>query len=333
MTDRPIVAPTPIVAVTGATGFLGRHLVSHLIGRGLRVRVLARRPPTHPSWPPEWQGLDLDLDLDVVGGDLDDHAALDRLVAGAGAVIHAAGLIKARNAAAFLHINADGAAAVAGAARRSSPQARFIHVSSLAAREPGLSDYAASKRAGEDAVAAVYATAAHRLTIVRPPMIYGPGDRETLAIFKTAAQPVIPLVSRGRLAAVHVGDAVATLAALATRPAPLPGTYALADTQPEGYAMLDMLRQAARAMGRTGTAPVLLLPAVLIRLAGGASGLWGRLRGTAPIFTAGKAREILHPDWTVRPQELPPPDVHHPTRGLAEGFRQTVAWYRAAGWL
>lgn len=318
---------TPIVAITGATGFLGLHLVAALAQAGIRPRILARRPPAREFW----RG----LSFEVVNGSLEDADALERLVTGADSVIHAAGLIKARDRAAFFRTNADGCRLLAGLVRARAPDARLIVVSSLAAREPGLSDYAASKRAGEDAARAVYADVPRHLTVVRPPMIYGPWDRETLTVFKTAARPLVPLVGTGRLAAVHVTDAAAALTALVADRAgqAVGGTYALADTRPSGYMMMEILSEAARAMGRTTPPHFLKIPDALLLTAGWLSSRWGALRGTAPIFTAGKAREICHPDWAVSPGDLLPTDLHRPTIDLAEGFRQTVRWYRDTGWL
>ncbi|ASG24456.1 NAD-dependent epimerase/dehydratase family protein [Nitrospirillum viridazoti] len=316
----------PIVAVTGATGFLGLHLVATLARSGARLRILARRPPDHPSWT--------GLTFETVRGGLEDPDALAHLAAGAQVLVHAAGLIKAPDRNAFMAINRDGTARVASTLRRLAPQARLIVVSSLAAREPQLSDYAASKRAGEEAARQAYADAPGQLAVLRPPMIYGPWDRETLAIFRTASRPVVPLVSDGRLAAIHVSDAAGALSAVATGTgASYGGTYALADTEPAGYAMAEMMRQAALAMRGDARPRFLRVPGRLLLAAGQASSWWGRVRGIAPIFTVGKAREILHPDWTVTPGELLPASVYQPAVSLAQGFRDTVGWYRSAGWL
>lgn len=312
----------PVVAVTGATGFLGRHLVLALAEAGVSVRILARRDPTHALWH--------GLALDVVRGDLEDRPALDRLVAGTDAVVHVAGLIKARDRAAFLRANRDGTHTVALAARRGAPGARFIAISSLAAREPQLSDYSASKRAGEEAARTVFGDAPDRLVIVRPPAIYGPWDRETLAIFQAAARAIAPVFGSGRIAFVHVTDAAAAVARLATG-AGTAGLYALADTNPAGYAMAELLGEAARAVG--GSPRLVRVPDGLLLAAGDVSAWWGRLRGRAPIFTAGKAREMLHPNWSVAPEEALPPAIYRSQIGLAQGFRQTAAWYKQAGWL
>ena len=313
----------PTVAVTGATGFLGLHLVAALAKAGAHIRVLARRDPAHEFW----RG----ISFETIQGSLEDEAALTRLTEGADAVIHAAGLIKALDRATFLRTNRDGAHALAAAVRRHAPMARCIVISSLAAREPQLSSYAFSKRAGEDAARRVYADAPERLVIIRPPAIYGPWDRESLAIFKAAKSPVVPLFSQGRVATIHAADAADAIARMALG-AGEAGLYALADEQPEGYEMRTLLTEAAHALGQHHPRFV-PMPAPLVRFLGRASGLWGRLRGQAPVFTAEKAREILHPDWSVSAAEALPASIHQPRIGLTEGFRQTATWYREKGWL
>ena len=303
----------PLAAVTGATGFLGAQLVRALAERGYAVRVLARREPSPPGWG--------DADPEIVTGDLSDEAGLRRLLTGAEVIVQAAGAIKARDLAAFMAVNRDGVTRVAELALEVAPSARFLLVSSLAAREPGLSDYAASKRAGEAAATALWPL--DRLTIVRPPAIYGPGDRETLTVFQAASwAPILPVPSaKGRLALIHVADAAAQTAALASGPA---GLYALADARPEGYSWREIFRAAADACGRRpllADAPPWLLPG-LAR----AAAFVARMSGGAPILTEGKLRELLHPDWSVSRAELAP-DSAPPRFGLKDGFADTVDWY------
>jgi nucleoside-diphosphate-sugar epimerase len=304
------------VAVTGATGFIGRRLVPALSAGGWRVRVLARRPDLGAWGSPA---------PEIITGSLEDPAALAALVDGADQVIHGAGLIKARDRRAFLATNRDGAAALA----RAAGDAPVLQISSLAAREPGLSDYAASKRAGEGAARAILGD---RLTILRPPAIYGPGDRETLGLFQLAgASPVMPMpdAASARLALAHVDDVVGQILALIDGPH-APGPFAVGGGDPQGYGWREIFETAAAAMGR---GPLLApTPAWLIRGAASLSETLGRVRGVPAIFTPGKARELLHPDWSVARDELPP-GGGVACRGLRAGFDQTVAWYRAAGWL
>jgi nucleoside-diphosphate-sugar epimerase len=311
-----------VIAVTGATGFLGLHLVVALARDARRIRVLARRDPAHELW----RG----IAVDVVRGSLEDSHSLERLTVGADAVVHVAGLIKARDPSDFLRVNCDGTRAVARAARQFAPASRFVVISSLAAREPQLSHYAASKHAGEEAARFAYRDKRDQLAIVRPPVIYGPWDRETLAIFKAASHALVPVFGSGRTAIVHVADAAAAIARLATT-AYAAGLYALADDRPEGYSVREIMGEAARAVGRSPR--FARVPGKAILAAGHASGWWGRIRGHAPILSTGKAREMLHPDWSICSSELLPPSIYRSRIGISEGFRSTADWYKAAKWL
>ena len=314
--------PAPLAAVTGGTGFLGLHLLPALAQAGFRIRLLARRDPSHSAFA--------GLAFETLRGSLEDETALAALADGADVVVHAAGLIKAHTRAEFLHANQGGAAALARATRRTAPGARFVLISSLAAREPQLSGYAFSKHAAEDAARDIFSDAPAQLAILRPPAIYGPWDRETLALFRASLYPVAPLLGDGIAAVIHAADAAGAIAAMAGETF-RPGCFALADEQPQGYALRVLMAEAARATG--GRARLAHLPKAMVMAAGFASGVLGGLRRTPPIFTLGKAREILHPDWSVHPDELLPREIYAPRIGLAQGFAETVAWYRQAGWL
>ncbi|HLZ83288.1 MAG TPA: NAD-dependent epimerase/dehydratase family protein [Caulobacteraceae bacterium] len=305
-----------LAAVTGATGFLGRRLVLALRAAGWRIRVLVR-----PSSP----GMGDDADVEVVFGDLGDPAALATLAEGTDVVVHAAGLIKARDRAAFFDVNVEGVRRIA----RVVGEGRMILISSLAAREPALSDYAASKRTGEEAARSVLG---ERLTVLRPPAIYGPGDRETLALFRLAgAAPCLPTPgsTSARLALAYVDDVAASVLGRLDQ-SWSPGVFAIGGARPEGYGWREIFETAAAAMGRR---PILApVPDALIKVAAAASEFAAGLRGQPAIFTRGKARELLHPDWTVSAAESPPgPPL--PSVDLRTGFERTVAWYRQAGWL
>lgn len=263
--------------------------------------------------------------LVVTPGDLDDRDAVNALIEGADLVVHVAGCIKARNPAQFMAVNRDATAALA---RASLGRAPMLLVSSQVAREPALSAYAASKAAGEAAARAILGEA---LTIARPPAVYGPGDRETLSLFQTLARaPIAPCLGGpdARLALVHVEDAARGLLYLAT--ARGAGPYVLPGDRPEGYSWREMIAAAAAAVGRAP--PVVQAPGLLVHAAGALSDLTAPLRRETAIFGRGKAREIRHADWSVHADELAaglPPARWT----LAEGFADTVRWYRREGWL
>jgi nucleoside-diphosphate-sugar epimerase len=309
--DRPKLA-----AVTGATGFLGAFLVPALVERGYSIRILARREPLHPLW----RG----IEVEAVQGDLSDAAALARLAEGADVFVHNAGATKARDAADFMAVNRDGTRRAAEATQAAG--ARFLLVSSLAARAPHLSNYAASKRAGEEAARA--ALPEPRLTVVRPPALYGPGDLEILPLFVAAARgSPIPLLGPpgARIALSHVADAAAAIADLAAGPS---GTFAIGGARPQGYSWREIALAAARAVERR--ALPLQCPPWVAPIAGGGADLMAALSGKPGVFSRGKAREMRHPDWSVGPGEAPP-GQKPPRHDLDSGFSDTVQWARRAG--
>lgn len=311
----------PVVALTGGTGFVGQRLAPLLSEAGWRVRLLLRRDPVRAAW----RG----LDPQIVAGDLGDPAALRQLVQGVDAVVHVAGLIKAARRHQYDAINTVGTTRLAEAVAQFAPQARFLHLSTLAAREPQLSGYAASKRAGEDAVLQLLGG---RATVLRPPAVYGPGDRETLVFFQMASKKLVPLAGRptARAAMIHVDDLCNLIVALLREPA---GGRVLsaADAQPAGYTWREVFATAARAVGNPGAklfhAPALLLQSIAL------GGNVARLFGTANMLNSEKLRELRHPDWSVRPEERALPSGWSPAFNLQEGFANAVVWYQRAGWL
>ncbi|HZZ78763.1 MAG TPA: epimerase, partial [Gemmataceae bacterium] len=134
----------------------------------------------------------------------------------------------------------------------------------------------------------------------------------------------------GRAAIIHVTAAANVIAHLATGDGHA-GTYALSDDRPGGYSMRELLVEAAQAIG---SKPQLIpIPGAAVLAAGHLSGWWGRFQGSAPIFTPGKAREMLHPDWSISSAEMLPAFVYQRNIGIERGFRETAVWYRAARWL
>jgi nucleoside-diphosphate-sugar epimerase len=257
---------------------------------------------------------------EIVWGDLSDEASLKRLVAGADAVVHAAGLIKARRLIEFDQVNRDGTARLSALA----PDVPFLLLSSLAAREPQLSPYAASKRAAEEVVT----RRSGPWLAVRAPAVYGPGDRETLAYFKMAARgfALQPNQPDARLSLIHVEDLAEALALALDRPLP-PGVYEVDDGHPGGYRHAEMAAAAAEAFGRRVRA---------IRVGRGPMNTVARLNSLRPgpqILSPAKVRELYHSDWTVHENRLSQALGFAARFGLVDGFRHTILWYRAHHWL
>lgn len=297
-----------ILAITGATGFVGGRLLDRALVAGHQVRALTRRaqpPRDGVTW---------------IAGTLAEPAALFELAAGAAAFVHVAGVVNAPDRAGFGAGNIEGTGAVLAAAVQAGV-ARFVHVSSLAAREPGLSDYGWSKAQAEGLVAA----SPLDWTIVRPPAVYGPGDRDQLDIFRLARRGLALLPPPGRMSAIMVDDLALLLLALAGTPGERV-TYEVDDGSPISHA--DYARAIGRALGRR-ILP-LPLPASLLRLGARIDRL---ARGSRARLTPDRAAYLAHPDWTADPVRRPPATLWRPCVGLDEGMAATVAWYRAQGLL
>jgi len=312
-----------LAAITGATGFLGRYIVSAFAARGWRVRVLARRPIDHPQLA--------GLQLDAVPGDLSNAEALRVLVEGADVIIHAAALIKAPSSAAFEAVNVVGTANLARAIETSGKSPRVLLVSSMAAREPALSTYATTKRAAERLLTMTLNRCA-TVIIVRPSAIYGPWDRETLSLFRAIACRIFlrPRGAHGRIAVIHAADAAAAIAVLCERGSH-ETMFELTDERIEGYSWDEIIRAAETAMETR--ALVIPVPGAVVKAAAAVSLMVGKLRRHTPLFTPEKAREFLHPAWGSNLKSQPPRTLWRPEIGLAQGFRDTVNWYREQHWL
>ncbi|MET0251077.1 MAG: NAD-dependent epimerase/dehydratase family protein [Novosphingobium sp.] len=302
----------PLVAVTGATGFAGQALLDRAGGAGIAVRALARRAQE------ERQG------VEWVAGDLADRPALARLMAGAEAVIHLAGAVSAPDAPAFEEANVAGTWNVISAALAAGVP-RFVHVSSLSVREPQLSAYGASKRRGEQLVMA----APCDWTVVRPPAIYGPRDREMLELFRFARRGFMPLPPPGRLSVIHVDDLAGLLLALLPGGEDVSGrVFEPDDGHPGGWTHASFARAIGWAVGKRVT-PV-ALPAFALRLAAKGDTL---VRKGGAKLTADRVGYMCHPNWVVGSGAAVPPSRWTSAIPTREGLKATAQWYREAGWL
>ncbi|MEO6198978.1 MAG: NAD-dependent epimerase/dehydratase family protein [Sphingomicrobium sp.] len=299
------------IAITGGTGFVGAHLVDAAIAAGHEVAALARRkqePRAGVTW---------------VAGALEDREPLRQLATGADAVIHVAGVLSAPTPAAFDEANVTGTLAMLAAATAGGVH-RFVHVSSLAAREPTLSMYGASKARSEELVG----TSGLDWVIVRPPAVYGPGDRETLDLFKMASHGVMLMPPPGRLSLLHVDDLARLLLALAADDAPSKLTIEPDDGRPGGWSHRDFAAALGQAVGRKPL--VISAPQAALRLAVRADRL---MRGDKAKLTADRAAYFAHRDWVADPAGAPPADLWASAIPTGQGLRDTAAWYRSNGWL
>lgn len=299
------------LAVTGGTGFVGSHLLRMALADGYDVRALTR------GWkPPEDE-------IAWVDGALDRQDTLVKLCSRADAVIHLAGLINARTRADFESVNVGGTAAMIDAARKAGVR-RFVQISSLAAREPSLSAYGWSKARSERLVAA----SGLDWTIVRPPAIYGPGDRETFELFKMARRGLVALPPRGRFSIIHVEDLCRLILAALDDSDSRAETYEPDDGREGGWQHGHFARTLGRIYGRRAIA--LAMPRPVLRLASRLDRLFRR--GNAKL-TRDRVGLYCHPDWVVSAQKRPPERLWRPEVKTAAGLKETADWYREQGWL
>ena len=303
---------TQRVAVTGASGFIGRHVAKHLAARGTDV-VPVRRP-------------------------FECHTLAEAL-RGVDAVVHLAGVVSALRDHDYVAANVHGTRAVAEAARTAGIP--LIHISSLAAAGPAspqaprseddppapINAYGRSKLDGERAIAAVDGL---RWTMLRPGVVYGPGDRALLPLFWCAARGFMPLVGRADAAYtfVHVVDLVRAIAAAVDSPA-------VGDTLFVGYphpvttrGILEGVRAAA------GTrAAIVRIPMALTRLAALAGDVGGTIRGRPSVINSRRYVELASEGFVCRVDRLRDRLGIVAQIALREGLADAYAWYRQEGWL
>ena len=298
------------LAVTGGTGFVGGRLLDKALEQGHHLRALARKP-RRPRKGVEW-----------VEGSLEEGGSLERLVEGSDAIIHVAGVISASDPAIFENGNVRGTLAMLAAATAAGTR-RFVHVSSLAAREPGISQYGDSKARSEDLVR----RSGLEWSIVRPPAVYGPGDRETLELFRMARLGLVFLPPKGRLSLLHADDLASLLLALARPEGPSGLLVEPDDGRPGGWDHREFGQALGRAVGRR--AICLSTPRSLLRAGAAVDRLMRRDRAK---LTPDRAAYFCHPDWVADPQQAAPPDLWKAKIDTDQGLAATAAWYREQGW-
>ncbi len=307
------------VAVTGATGFVGKHLIERLNLKGLKARLLVRKPGDH------------DLgDAEIVQGDLSQGPALAELCDGAPCVLHCAGLISATSAERFADVNVEGTRNIVAEAQKAGVK-RFVYLSSLAARKPDISHYAATKRGGEDLVR--QAGDAFHWTILRPAAVYGPGDWATLPLLRQLLRPVafIPGSRAARVSLIHARDLADALVKLASGENVAGDVFELDDGRPDGYSWEEMAEIAGRLQGRR--IRCVFLPKAALRIVGRVEVRFAKWGDRMPELTPEKVSELYFEDWVCRNNLLRDHSGWSAQIGFEQGFEETVAWYRDAGWI
>lgn len=277
---------THLVAVTGATGFIGQQLLKQLVDKGWKVRALTRRssvPFSHSAV--EW-----------IVGDLSCVEKLKNLVASTDAVIHCAGAVKGDSWNSFLSSNVIGTKHILQAITKTNSCSRLLYISSLAARQPQLSWYAQSKYDAEQLLSMVDDRLA--VTVFRPAAVYGPGDKALTPLLQAMRYGVLPVLgpATNRFGLVHVNDLVEAVLCWLDSGPPISGIYEIDDGTPGGYdyAMIaSIAEQVLKRKVRHVRIPFKGLSS-LAKL-----NLWlASVLGYAPMLTPGKVQELQYPDWT-----------------------------------
>lgn len=327
----------PLAVVTGASGFVGSHIVDDLLARGVRVRAVVRGSSSR-----RWLS---GKAIEFADAAMEDEAALRRAATGADWVVHAAGLIRARNAAEFHECNVAGTERILRASYDAGVR-RFVLVSSQAAAGPSLdgrpvteesaehpvSAYGESKLLAERAVLGnrTGAVPALGVTVVRPPAVYGPRDTAIFKVFALAKWHIEPVLRRrGRFSMIHVADLASAIHAVLTRDHSLGELFFASEPDETNYAELGTLVR--EAMG-TWTVPVAIPRWALMGVALGAEAFAAMAR-QAPLLSREKLREISAGDWVCSSLKIRERLGWSPRIPLREGIRATADWYREAGWL
>lgn len=325
------------VLVTGASGFLGGHVAELLSARGDAVRALVRKTSNKKH-------LEKLKGVELFEGSVEQVERVREAVDGVDAVVHCAGIVKAKSTDEFFAVNVGGTSNLVEAARRTgSKLRRFVHVSSLEACGPSadggpvdadqenpVTGYGRSKLAAEKVV--LSAKGDMKVTILRPGAIYGPRDGEILEVFKSIQRGLLPLVAGGTAKGVWVYATDCAEACVRAIEADVPSgrTYFVDD----GCGPLDqkqMCADAERALGRKAFVRASLPVPLLMTVARGVEA-FGRVAGKPVMLTREKANMLLQ-HWVCSSEATRKDLGWEPRVPWSEGVNRAVEWYRQNGWL
>ena len=324
------------ILVTGASGFVGGHVVAALARAGYKARCLVRQPNR--------AGFIREFGPELVIGDITAPATLDAAVAGVDGIIHCAGLTRAVRPEDFQHVNVAGTRNLFEACLRCNPAVRrIVHVSSLAALGPAtpgqpvredqprrpVSAYGRSKLAGQ-VVAESYRDKLP-VSILVPPAVYGPFDKDFLIYFRLLKRRLLPLPGGGTqtISLLYAKDlARAALVCLENERA-VGRAYLVEDGRPQTWAEI------ATVMGGVmQIKPVVLhLPLGLVRAMAACVEFTARCTGHAMLLSRGKLNEFVQPSWVCSAERIRIELGFQSEYALEQGMAETLQWYREQRWL
>ncbi len=326
------------ILVTGGSGFLGSHVIEQLSQAGRSVRALVRRSS-------DTKFLRTLSNVELFDGAVDDRASLERAVDGVEAVVHSAGLVKARSLEEFMRVNARGTENLLDVCvPRSGELKRFVQISSITVGGPSdaygnavrvdatprpVTDYGRSKLAAELAVLSKKDQL--KVTIIRPPAIYGPRDREILAFFKSIKLGVLPLLgsSQSKLSMTFGPDCARACVRAIDADVPSGSIFAVDDGAV--HTMAELISEAESAMGKRAFLRI-PLPRRVVEAAALMSESYGKLTNKAMMLTRDKCNELFD-QWVCDGEPARTQLGLSPSVSFSQGVKQTVDWYRTAGWL
>ena len=302
------------IALTGATGFIGSALVNHLEAAGWQIQALVRSTSLgkrQEEATTQW-----------VEGDLENLDSLRSLVNGVDAVVHCAGAVRGGSRVHFNRVNVGGVARLVQVATEQHQVPRFLLISSLAAREPHLSAYAASKRQGEE----ILAKNAGKMVwaALRPPAVYGPGDKELLPLLRWMGRGIAPVLGSrsARFSLLYVEDLARAVLQWLDSGSSERQSFELHDGHQNGYTWSDVVDTVSRLRGRSVLR--IQVPVIILQLLATLNAAGARLFGYAPMLTFGKIREFRHPNWICDNTALSREIGWTPGISLEEGLHRTL---------
>jgi nucleoside-diphosphate-sugar epimerase len=302
------------VALTGGTGFIGRAIIRRLLQERVRISALVR--PASISSCFEAQG------LSWIQGQLGNDESLRQLLDGASVVIHCAGSVRGASEADFVAANVSAVEKIVQVARDSADPRRFLLISSLAARVPELSPYVASKRGGEE----VLRGAAQGIdwTILRPPAVYGPGDRELLPLLQWMRRGLlfVPGGGNGRFSMIFIADLTEAILTWLKSGASAGGCFEVHDGKTGGYCWEEVRETAADLYQRS--VHRIDIPRGLLETAAQLNAAAARIMGYRPMLTPGKVRELCHDNWVCDNADFSSATGWRPGVDLRQGLLRTL---------